>query len=539
MFSKMRRLAQLGLADNKLSLVFGERNTTNGTTLPQFKILGLSSCNISEFPHFLRHQNELRFLDLSKNSIHGQVPKWIWNTSVQTLLWVNISNNFITGFQNPPTAILHWARLQVVDLHSNMLQGQLLIPLSSIEYVDVSNNMLSGEISPLICNLSSIEILDLSQNNFSGTVPHCLGSLSSSLFALNLRNNSFHGIIPLAIEKASNLLMIDFSHNQFQGKLPRSLAICTMLEYLDFSNNQLIDVFPTWLGTLPRLKVIFLQKNGFYGAIQRAKNTSEFPNLHIIDISNNSFSGALPCEYIFIWNGRKTFEMSNSTYMNAGVSIQVGPKDKYLIYYNYATTLVTKSVETYYGKIREELAVINLSSNKFSGEIPEFVGNLIALHSLNLSNNMLTGRIPLSVKGLSKLESLDLSRNMLSGEIPQQLTQLNFLQSFNVSHNNLTGPIPQGDQLRTFDQSSFEGNLGLCGDPLPKKCGDSEALQPTPSADKEDDDSGSPIQLDWKVVLAGSISGFIVGVALEDVMMTKRHGWFIRAFRRGLSRMEI
>ncbi|GMN56398.1 hypothetical protein TIFTF001_025528 [Ficus carica] len=127
---------------------------------------------------------------------------------------------------------------------------------------------------------------------------------------------------------------------------------------------------------------------------------------------------------------------------------------------------------------------------------------------------MLTGRIPLSVGNLSQLESLDLSRNMLSGEIPPQHAQLNFLQSFSVAHNNLTGPIPQGNQLRTFDPSSFEGNPGLCGDPLPKKCRDSEALPLPPSADEEDDDSWSPIKLDWKFVLAGAISGFVIGVAL-------------------------
>ncbi|PON60868.1 LRR domain containing protein [Parasponia andersonii] len=56
-----------------------------------------------------------------------------------------------------------------------------------------------------------------------------------------------------------------------------------------------------------------------------------------------------------------------------------------------------KSVETYYERIQKELAIIDLASNKFSGEIPSFVGNLTALYSLNLSNNMLDGRIPSTV----------------------------------------------------------------------------------------------------------------------------------------------
>ncbi|GMN56391.1 hypothetical protein TIFTF001_025508 [Ficus carica] len=113
---------------------------------------------------------------------------------------------------------------------------------------------------------------------------------------------------------------------------------------------------------------------------------------------------------------------------------------------------------------------------------------------------------------------MDLSHNNLSGEIPQQLTGLTLLQSFDLSHNNLTGPIPQGNQFGTFENTSFEGNPGLCGIPLPKKCEDSMALPLPPSAVEEEDDSGSLIELDWKFILAGGTSGFVVGVALGDML---------------------
>ena len=61
-------------------------------------------------------------------------------------------------------------------------------------------------------------------------------------------------------------------------------------------------------------------------------------------------------------------------------------------------------------------------------------------------------------------------------------------------------------------------------DPLPKNCSDSKALPLSPSAGEEDDDdSVSPIELDWKFVLAGAISGFVVGVALGDMVIYQRH----------------
>ena len=122
---------------------------------------------------------------------------------------------------------------------------------------------------------------------------------------------------------------------------------------------------------------------------------------------------------------------------------------------------------------------IDLSSNKFSGDIPESIGGLVWLYSLNLSNNDLTGSIPSSLANLTNLEAFDLSKNMLLGEIPQQLTQHTFLEVLSVSRNHLTGPIPQGRQFSTFPSDSFNGNPGLCGTPLSRVCGSS--LTPTPS----------------------------------------------------------
>ncbi|KAF3448975.1 hypothetical protein FNV43_RR09699 [Rhamnella rubrinervis] len=128
---------------------------------------------------------------------------------------------------------------------------------------------------------------------------------------------------------------------------------------------------------------------------------------------------------------------------------------------------------------------------------------------------MLTGGIPSSLGNLTYLESLDLSRNKLSGQIPQQLTQLRFVETFNVSHSNLVGLIPQGNQFNSFDPSSFEGNPGLCGVQLLKKCATSSSSpSPFPTAEEDDGDSESVPKFVWGFVLAGYISGLIVGVAL-------------------------
>ena len=150
------------------------------------------------------------------------------------------------------------------------------------------------------------------------------------------------------------------------------------------------------------------------------------------------------------------------------------------------------------------------------------IGELNGLVLLNLSNNHLIGSIPSSLGKLSNLEALDLSLNSLSGKIPQQLAQITFLEYLNVSFNNLTGPIPQNNQFSTFKGDSFEGNQGLCGDQLLKKCIDHAGPS---TSDDNDDDSESFFELYWTVALIGYGGGLVAGVALGNTYFQQVFAW--------------
>ncbi|XP_060674838.1 putative receptor like protein 25 [Ziziphus jujuba] len=392
--------------------------------------------------------------------------------------------------------------------------------------------MLTGEISPLYCTLTSLDVLSMSDNMLSGTIPRCLEN-STSLLVLNLKNNSLHGIIPEICKNGGNLEMIDLSYNQLQGHLPQSLSNCMILQVLAVSNNQLNDVFPSWLGSLPELRLLTLRHIWFHSIIGKPKNDMQFPKLQVIDLSYNNFTGELPSGYIFSWNSMKAINVKSTgvTFMYSQLDYNVSGNNPGVLFYPYGITITFQGVERYYIIIQDMFAAIDLSCNRFEGEIPILMGNLKALHSLNLSNNMLTGYIPSSLENLKDLESLDISQNNLSGVIPQQLSQLWFLSIFNVSYNNLPGSIPQGNQFNAFDNTLFEGNPKLCGAPLSKKCVNSQFMPQPTSAFKKDDDSESPLQLDWKFVLAGYISGLVVGIVLSDFVIMRRHGWLVKIKR--------
>ena len=195
-------------------------------------------------------------------------------------------------------------------------------------------------------------------------------------------------------------------------------------------------------------------------------------------------------------------------------------------------TITNKGIMLNYEKIPSVFRVIDFSSNRFEGEIPKLVGSLKGLHSLNLSNNALTGPIPPSLGNLTNLESMDLSQNKLFGEIPAQLTQLFSLAYLNVSNNHLTGPIPRGNQLDTFQNNSFGGNPGLCGSPLSKKCGDFNYTPTPPYPFQENQRSESPFEFGWKVVAIGYGCGFVIGVVIGHIVITRKCGWFVKFFGR-------
>ncbi|KAH9623633.1 hypothetical protein KSS87_010166 [Heliosperma pusillum] len=112
------------------------------------------------------------------------------------------------------------------------------------------------------------------------------------------------------------------------------------------------------------------------------------------------------------------------------------------------------------------LVALGLGSIRFNeGPIPESLGNLKNLRWLYLSNSERVGEIPESIFGLHELDTLDLSRNQLSGMLSKSISELRKVRKIELFLNQLTGFIPPElanlSLLREIDisRNNFYGKL--------------------------------------------------------------------------------
>ncbi|CAF1923751.1 unnamed protein product [Brassica napus] len=398
---------------------------------------------------------KLYFLDLSNNSLQGKVPEWLWNLPSLTAL--SLSHNSLDSFEGSPEFLHSSSVLVYLFLNSNAFRGYFPNIPPTVKYILASDNNFTGEMPLSLCNSRNLLFLDLSNNRLSGSVPRCL---SGSLALLNLHHNNLSNL-PDTFSNSS-LKMLDVSHNQISGKFPRSLVNCKSLEFVNVESNCFSDTFPFWLESLPNLQVLILRANRFYGPISSPHYPLTFSKLMIVDISRNMFDGSLPPNYFMNWSAAISLAYDRPRLKFIG--------DSYSLGFHPSLSINNKGINMMLDRIVNVFAIVDFSGNKFEGEIPESIGLLKWLIILDLSNNGFTGHIPSSLANLTDLESLDISSNQISGTIPQELGKLSFLSYINMSHNKLTGQIPQGTQFQKQNESSFEGNVDLCGFFLQKSC---------------------------------------------------------------------
>ena len=436
-FSNLSKLVELSLSHNSLTFKF------SNDWVPPFmlSILDLSFCNLGpDFPKWLRTQQLIDYLDISHNRISDTIPSWFWYINIPCF-YINLSYNQIRGtLPNKPLNIV-----STINLSNNKFSGILnnfLCPTSAqfLIYVDLSNNQLSGGLDVCFGQLTELRILNLANNNLSGQIPDSMGSLIK-LRVLDLSNNSFLGELPLSLQNCTELSFINLRDNSFSGKLPAWMGESLLsLIILDLHSNKFHGCIPLQLCRLAHIQFFDLSQNNISGNIPRC-----LYNLTAMAFKNTNNKHTEVYASLYMDGTQVTFTNVRANYT---VNTIVSWKGHSYIYGKNFGEM--RSIDLSSNKLTgeipaeifnlTELKALNLAGNMLKGLIPQEIGCLQQLESLDLSSNQLFGSIPASIADLNFLSFLNLSYNKLSGRIPTG-TQIQIANPFGFIGNlALCGP---------------------------------------------------------------------------------------------------
>lgn len=332
-------------------------------------------------------------LDISNFNLSGSLSPTV-PQKLPALVNLSVAGNSFTGDFNPygdDDNVHRFSRIRFLNISNNVFSGNFswkFSRLQELEVVDAYNNNFSGPLPLGFTQLEKLKHLNLGGNYFSGEIPSSYGGMEQLNF-LSLAGNDLSGFIPPQLGNLTNLQWLYLGYfNQFDGGIPPELGKLTNLVHLDLSSCRLEGQIPAELGNLQELDTLFLQTNQLSGQIP--PQLGNLTLLRFLDLSNNELTGEIPVEF-------SSFQ---------------------------------------------QLILLNLFMNKLHGGIPRFIEELPQLQVLKLWRNNFTGTIPSRLGKNGKLVELDLSTNKLTGMVPKTLCSGRRLQILILLNNFLFGPLP-------------------------------------------------------------------------------------------------
>nr|GMD65434.1 systemin receptor SR160 [Ipomoea batatas] len=245
--------------------------------------------------------------------------------------------------------------------------------------------------------------------NFTGIT--CKGSRVSSINLTNTMLSIDFGLVSSFLHNLENLESLVLKNTNLSGNIPE--LSFKVLSYLDLSDNNFSEIFPSFQDC-SSLQHLDLSSNSFSGNI--GASLSSCYNLSFLNLSNNMFEGGVAK----LPSGSLQYLYLGGNHFRGELPGHIG---------DLCTTLVE----------------LDLSSNKFSGMVPETLGDCLALELLDLSNNTFSGELPVeTLLNLTSLKTLVLSFNNFVGGLSQSLSSLVNLETLDLSSNNISGLIPSG-----------------------------------------------------------------------------------------------
>jgi len=273
---------------------------------------------VGSIPDSFQKLTKLNFFDLRFNFLTGTLPDW-FGSALSKLTVCALTGNELSG--EIPNSLGQATLLKTLALEGNRFHGamQIINALSNLEYLYLDDNMLSGHMDDtFLANLGALVNLDISGNLLTGNLPAHLFQ-RKSLTILDVHENQIGGSIPEFVAENTALSFLSLYQNSLTGSVPASIENLKSLAHLDLTSNKLNGTITQAIGSLQNLTYLFLSSNGFIPAaipnydffsgltklrelsLGQAHRFGEIPNwlgnlssLILLDLSSNHLAGTIP-----------------------------------------------------------------------------------------------------------------------------------------------------------------------------------------------------------------------------------------------------
>ncbi|CAM6089550.1 unnamed protein product [Calypogeia fissa] len=426
-------------------------------------------------------------LSLANNSFKGTLPDDFVGLSKITT--IDFSNNRFVG--SIPGSLVNLPSLTNLSLAGNELNGTIPFTLgSAIQDLDLSRNQLEGPIPYTLTQLQKLVALNISGNNLEGSIPQAFPNLLQ-LQTLDLHGNQLSGSIDSALLALSKIWYVDLSSNNFTGRLPWQLPSTGLneVQHVNLSHNQLSDTFSA-VGVVftSSLRVLDISYNQLYGELPTFQYASALLSLRLND---NSLSGSIPTTLYQTPSMLTELDLSANLLTGAVLAIT----SSFLTSINLSNNMLDGTLPASLG----QCSSLDLSNNKFHGDVSVMQGWGQILQWLDLSQNQLTGPMA-DLTPFQQLIYLNFSQNQLSGSLPDPFGSSQVLSVLDLSYNQFGGKIPHSffySSLTSLSLSrnQFSGSIPISDNSTPSSVPASPLVSPSRLQVPSDTTQLSPLTL--------------------------------------------
>ncbi|XP_048559602.1 receptor-like protein 56 [Triticum urartu] len=177
----------------------------------------------------------LRILDFSHNKLSGSLPACIGNLNFKGDRDDAIFQSVYKGYKYDYFSVYDLRGFTFATKGNIYTYGRNFF--NSMAGIDLSANMLGGEIPWELGNLRHIKSLNLSSNFFVGPIPTTFGGMEE-IESLDLSHNELSGPMPWQLTQLSSLGAFSVAYNNLSGCIPNSgqLSSFSMDSYLPNTN---------------------------------------------------------------------------------------------------------------------------------------------------------------------------------------------------------------------------------------------------------------------------------------------------------------